>query len=94
MTDWTEKDKVTLGLDFPTLPYLIDENFKLSQSRAIEKYILHRAKRTDLLGKNSKESAFIDNIYGVLLEIFDKLTSLFYASDFEESRKKMFSALD
>jgi len=30
-----EKDKKTLGLDFPSLPYLIDGNFKLTESRAI-----------------------------------------------------------
>jgi hypothetical protein len=41
-------------LDFPSLPYLIDGNFKLTESRAIEKYILHRAKRVDMLGKNNK----------------------------------------
>ncbi len=32
-------DKFNLGLDFPTLPYYIDEDFKLSQSLAIIRYL-------------------------------------------------------
>ena len=54
MADWAQKDKQTLGLDFPSLPYLIDGKLKLTQSKAIEQYVLHRAKRTDMLGKNNK----------------------------------------
>lgn len=28
--DWVVKDKVNLGLDFPSLPYLIDGKLKLT----------------------------------------------------------------
>ncbi len=88
-----QKDKLTLGFDFPSLPYIIDGKIKITESRAIEKYILHRAKRADMLGMNSKEKAFIDNIDGVLRDIFAQLAALFFAPNFEECRKKTFGTI-
>ena len=93
MNEWVE-DKNTLGLDFPSMPYLIDGKFKLTESRAIEKYILHRAKKTEILGRNNKERAFIDNIDGVLRDIFSGIIGLLSAPDFEESRKKLFETVE
>lgn len=53
-SDWLD-DKVNLGLDFPSLPYLIDGELKLTESKAIEFYIIHRAKKaSEMLGKNNK----------------------------------------
>lgn len=76
------------------MPYLIDGKLKLTESRAIEKYILHRAKKTDMLGKNNKEKAFIDNIDGVLRDIFSGIIGLLSAPNFEESRKKLFETME
>ena len=76
------------------MPYLIDGKFKLTESRAIEKYILHRAKRTDMMGKNNKERAFIDNIDGVVRDIFSGLIGLLSAANFDESRKKLFGTIE
>ena len=36
---WTEQDKKNLGIDFPNIPYIIDGEFKLSQSNSILKYL-------------------------------------------------------
>ncbi len=36
---WFENDKKTLGIDFPNLPYLLDGDFKLTQTVAIAQYI-------------------------------------------------------
>jgi len=46
------KEKFTLGLDFPNLPYYIDGDVKLSQSSAI---LRHIARKHDLMGKNDQE---------------------------------------
>lgn len=45
-------DKQALGMDFPNLPYLLNGDFKLSESGAIAKYICKKSKKKDLIGKN------------------------------------------
>ena len=44
--EWFKKDKQGLGLDFPNLPYLIDneDNVKLTESQAIPRYICSKWK--------------------------------------------------
>ena len=46
---------MNLGLDFPNIPYLLDGDFKLTESIAIAKYIPHRSGHTDLLGKTAED---------------------------------------
>jgi glutathione S-transferase len=52
---WFDKDKKELGFAFPNLPYLIDGDFKLTESRAINLYVIKKSGKTDLLGKNLKD---------------------------------------
>ncbi len=52
---WFEQDKKNLGFDFPNIPYLIDGDFKLTESAAIAKYIIKRSGKTDLLGKTLQD---------------------------------------
>jgi glutathione S-transferase len=52
---WMEQDKKNLGFDFPNLPYLIDGDFKLTESAAIAKYIIKRSGKTELLGKTLQD---------------------------------------
>lgn len=44
-------DKFNLGMDFPNLPYLFDEDYKITESMAIMKYIAAKWK-PELLGAN------------------------------------------
>ncbi len=57
---WFGSDKLSLGLDFPNLPYLIDGDLKITESSAIERYIIERSENKDLLGKNIHDSAKVD----------------------------------
>ena len=52
---WFGEDKPNLAFDFPNLPYLIDGEFKLTESSAIAKYIINKSGKTDLLGKNTQD---------------------------------------
>ena len=55
---WTEK-KFTMGMPFPNLPYLVDSDFKLTQSLAILRYL---GNKLGLAGSSQKESAVIDMV--------------------------------
>ncbi|CAF3686776.1 unnamed protein product [Rotaria sordida] len=50
------KEKFNLGLDFPNLPYLMDGDLNLTQSKAILYYL---GRKFNLLGTNAKEEALI-----------------------------------
>ncbi|XP_070574581.1 glutathione S-transferase Mu 1-like isoform X4 [Ptychodera flava] len=58
MDDWM-KEKYTLGLEFPNLPYMIDGDVKLTQSYAIMRYL---ARKENLLGTNDEEVIRVDLI--------------------------------
>uniref|UniRef100_A0A023GJ21 Glutathione S-transferase n=1 Tax=Amblyomma triste TaxID=251400 RepID=A0A023GJ21_AMBTT len=51
------KDKLTLGLRFPNLPYYIDDNVRLTQSLTILRYL---GRKYNLGAMNSKEATELD----------------------------------
>jgi glutathione S-transferase len=68
--DWFENDKPSIGFAFPNIPYLIDGDFKLTESSAIQKYIINRAHNNELLGKNVQDTVRIESILGVFDDIW------------------------
>lgn len=75
---WVSGDKHALQLDFPNLPYLIEGNFRITETAAIWTYIIDRSSRSELLGKNIQEKAFILNLVGVIDECLNKLVTAAY----------------
>jgi glutathione S-transferase len=73
---WHEGDKKNLGLEFPNLPYLIDGDFKLTETASIEKYIIRRAGDKDLLGRTAQDAGSVNNILGVIGDIFKEIRTL------------------
>lgn len=55
-SDWL-KEKFTLGLKFPNLPYYIDGNVKITQSLAILRYL---GRKHDLAARNEDETLELD----------------------------------
>jgi len=53
---WFKDDKPNLGLHFPNLPYLIDDDYNITESQAIQRYICSKWK-PELLGKNAQDNA-------------------------------------
>lgn len=78
---WFKDDKLNLGLDFPNLPYLIDGEYNLTESTAIQRYIINKWGNKDLLGKNIKDTARIDSFLSVFLEVSDAVRGLFFNKD-------------
>lgn len=56
---WFEEDKKNFGFDFPNIPYLIDGDFKLTESAAIMKYLVKRSGRNELLGKTLEDEGSV-----------------------------------
>jgi glutathione S-transferase len=81
---WFEGDKKDLGLEFPNLPYLIDGDFKLTESGAINKYIIRRSGHKELLGKTAQDEGTIDNILGVASDIFKEIRTLMFNPNWAE----------
>lgn len=82
---WFEGDKKNLGLEFPNLPYLIDGDFKLTESAAIYKYIIRRSGNKELLGKTTQDEADVESIIGVISDVFKELRALFGNPNWKES---------
>ncbi len=61
-------EKNGLGLPFPNLPYIVDGDFKLSESQAIARYVCAKFK-PDLLGKDFVEAARVENLAGVMGDV-------------------------
>ena len=85
---WFGDDKLNLGFDFPNLPYLIDGDLKLTESSAIHRYIIERSEHKDLLGKNLKDSAKVNNVVGVMDEVRQNIAKLFFDKDYESKLKE------
>ena len=68
--DWFEKgEKFLVGLDFPNLPYLIDGDYKMSESKAIAYYIAAKANNTEILGGDLFGQAKVRQIIDVACDI-------------------------
>ncbi|XP_069489083.1 glutathione S-transferase Mu 4-like isoform X3 [Ambystoma mexicanum] len=74
------KEKETLGLDFPNLPYFIDGPLKLTQSSAI---LRHIARKHNLCGDSEEERTRVDLLEGQVMDFRRELTTIAYKPDFE-----------
>ena len=74
---WMNDDKVNLGFDFPNLPYIIDGDFKFSESDAVHRYIIKKSGKTDLLGKNIQDMTVVMEIEGVVKDGVGMIIPLF-----------------
>jgi len=76
--EWT-KEKHTLGLAFPNLPYLFDGDFKLTESHAILHYI---GKKNNLCGSTETENATMNMVLGHLYDWRNTIVRLAYNPNF------------
>lgn len=90
---WFGADKTGLGFTFPNLPYLIDGDFKLTESEAICRYIIRRSGKTDLLGKDIHDQARVDNIIGVVADVSTPTVKVCFHDKYEEEKEKVFQEI-
>ena len=71
--------KPTIGCDFPNLPYLIDGDYKLSESGAIMKYIAAKHDK-NLLGRNPQEIGQTEMINNIVMDMKGSVTGPCYGT--------------
>ncbi|KAK3102705.1 hypothetical protein FSP39_013316 [Pinctada imbricata] len=81
------KEKNSLGLDFPNLPYYIDGDIKCTQSNSIIRYI---AAKHDLLGKTDKEKVTCDVMLENAMDFRNGVVRLVYNKEYENLKGTYF----
>lgn len=76
-SDWI-KVKRSLDLDFPNLPYLVDGYLKITQSKAILRYIARKFPELHLLGRSDHDMAHVDMLLDHFYDINDNVVSCIY----------------
>jgi len=88
--DWPSH-KFNLGLDFPNLPYYIDDDVKLTQANAILRYL---GKKHGLFGKNLKEEAEIDMLIQTAEDIMLAFAQKAYDPNFDKLRTEHLKSME
>ena len=72
-------------MDFPNLPYLIDGDFKLTESLAVERYIINKSGRADeLLGGTPMAMAKTNQLVNVLVGVFVSIADICFNKEYEK----------
>ncbi|XP_078500905.1 glutathione S-transferase Mu 1-like isoform X2 [Lissotriton helveticus] len=74
------KDKETLGLDLPNLPYLIDGDVKVTQSNAIIRYI---GRKHNMCGESEAEMIRVDILVSQVMDFRMDIGTIAYNPNFE-----------
>ena len=72
------------------MPYLIDGDFKLTESAAIAKYIIKRSGHNELLGKTVEDEGVVNNIIGVLNDTFKEVRGILTFDNWSEVKDATF----
>ena len=87
--DWFAQDKPQSPVLLPNLPYYIFGDIAISETDSICRTIA-RVHKADLLGKTSKDQAFVEYIFSFVMKFNSKVRDLCYIETTEEQRKKIF----
>eukprot|EP00918_Siedleckia_nematoides_P082663 GHVU01181162.1.p1 GENE.GHVU01181162.1~~GHVU01181162.1.p1 ORF type:complete len:231 (-),score=54.54 GHVU01181162.1:923-1615(-) len=90
-SEWT-KEKETLGMSFPNLPYLLDGDVKISESIAIMRHLVRKYK-PELMGKTDPERAQVDELVGVICDLRSGMAKCCYGcapAQFEANKDEWF----
>ncbi|GBN57164.1 Glutathione S-transferase Mu 1 [Araneus ventricosus] len=84
--EW-QRDKFSLGFDFPNLPYYIDGDIKLTQSIAIVRYL---GNKLGLDGKTDEQKRRVLVAEQQSVDFRDKLRAFVVGSEYEKTGKEAF----
>lgn len=70
----------------PNIPYLIDGDYNVTESTAVQRYIIRRWGKTELLGKNIHDNALVESFLSVFTEIAGEVRRLFFNKEYETAK--------
>ncbi|XP_033746300.1 glutathione S-transferase Mu 5-like [Pecten maximus] len=82
--------KESIGLDFPNLPYYIDDDVQMTQSNTIIRYI---AGKYDLLGKSKEEKVKCDMMLENAMDFRNGTVRLCYNQEYDQLKSNYFERL-
>ncbi|KAL4449713.1 hypothetical protein ABPG74_008086 [Tetrahymena malaccensis] len=80
---WFKQDKLSLGLDFPNLPYLIDGEVKLTEFVAIFDYLSEKYGKPEWLGKGNDKY-----VVSSLRSLFDELSTQTHRGSLKKTQEE------
>lgn len=75
---------------FPNMPYLIDDSVRITESAAIEEYLILKSGKFLLNGKDAKAVARTQMLLSFLRELWQSISDMCFDPNFLETRKKKF----
>jgi len=88
MDEWRAGDKLTLGLDFPNVPYLINDKVKLTETRAIISYFAREYGMGKVFPSKNEDYGTCAMLENVLWDVW--LPFLLYCDSASDSLKQSF----
>ena len=87
--DWFKRDKPTLPMLLPNLPYIKDGDVLMSEHDALVRYVARKFK-PELLGANDADNALVENIFGFWTKTYGQIVTLSYTPDVSEEQREAF----
>ena len=81
-------------MDFPNLPYLFDGDVKITESSAMMRYIAGKYGHDGFSGKDAKEKAIVDMIFGVVGDIKSATGPHMYGSGDKNAIKEISNRME
>jgi glutathione S-transferase len=75
------------------LPYLIDGDLKISESDVLPRYVIKKSGKTELLGKDPRDMAMVDNLIYVIMDLWNPISQLFFNKKWEDEKTGVFYQL-
>lgn len=63
-----------MGIIFPNLPYIVDGDLKISESDVLPRYVIKKSGKKELLGKNPRDMALVDNVIYLVMDLWNPIT--------------------